>query len=137
MKYTIAILLVTHFVADFLMQSREMGKKKSSEPIWLLQHLIIQYCVFTIVLLPFFDLHHVTLFVIFNTIIHGVIDWNIWRFYKAYAYRAIAKNPKHPLLTENPAEPWKYWEDHWFYATIGFDQGLHSITLIFLGYWLL
>jgi hypothetical protein len=131
----IALLLMTHFVADFILQSREMGKKKSSEPEWLLKHLLIQYFAFFIVL-SFTDGHYFW-FALLNTLIHGVIDWNIWNLYKLYAYKAIAKNPQHPLLTNNPAEPWKYWEDHWFYTTIGFDQLLHMLTLVLLAGWLL
>ena len=32
---------------------------------------------------------------------------------------------------------WKYWEDHWFYTTIGFDQLLHVLTIILLARFIL
>lgn len=128
----IALLLVTHFVADFVFQSREMGKNKSSQPIWLLKHLSIQFGFFFGVLLLAAGLKVALLFALANTIIHGFIDWNIWRLYKLYAYKEIEKNPKHPLLTGNILEPWQYWNDHWFYTTIGFDQLLHGLTIVLL-----
>lgn len=115
----IMLLLVVHFVADFLLQSREMGKKKSSELHWLLGHLAIQLLAFFIVLLPFTEWAFV--FALLNATIHGVIDWNIWRLYKLSVVRRFPD--------VNPAT-YQYWEDHWFYATIGLDQLLHGLTLI-------
>jgi hypothetical protein len=109
-----------------------MGKKKSSEPGYLAAHLGIQFVAFLLVLIPFTE--RALYFSFANMVIHGLIDWNLWRLYKAYAFRAIAKNPQHPLLTGNPTEPWKYWEDHWFYTTIGFDQLLHMLTLMLLAW---
>ena len=126
----IALLLVTHFVADGLLQSREMGKKKSSEPIWLAKHLAIQFIAF--LLATVFFTRYALPFALANAAIHGIIDWNLWRGYKLYAYKAIKNNPKHPLLTGSKTEPWKYWEDHWFYTTILFDQMLHGLTLVYL-----
>lgn len=127
----IAALLATHFVADFVLQSRDMGKKKSSEPSYLAAHLLIQFMAFLLVV-AFISPGMAVWFSFANAAIHGVIDWNLWRLYKLYAYTVIKKNPQHPLLTGNPAEPWKYWEDHWFYTTIGFDQLLHGLTLVLL-----
>jgi hypothetical protein len=135
----IGLLLVIHFVADFLFQSREMGKKKSSEFPWLLKHLSIQFIFFFAALIPFASIPILTilLFALMNAAIHGVIDWNIWRLYKLGAFWRIKKDPQHPLLTDSVPEKWKYWEDHWFYTTIGFDQLLHGLTLVFLAWWLL
>jgi Protein of unknown function (DUF3307) len=127
----IAVLLATHFVADFVLQSREMGKNKSSNFNYLFIHLFIQMISFLIVV-AFINADVAVEFAISNAAIHGVIDWNIWRLYKAYAYKRIKQNPQHPLLTGNPAEPWKYWEDHMFYTTIGFDQLLHGLTIVLL-----
>jgi hypothetical protein len=123
-----------------------MGKKKSVEVEWLLRHLAIQYCVFYIALLPFFWGHRAVFFAVFNTLIHGLIDWNIWKLYKLSAHIRIKKaaagfNPKQfhdaEEAYQDGVKNWQYWEDHWFYATIGFDQGLHAVTLILLAGWLL
>ena len=143
-------LFLLHFIADFLLQSREMGKKKSSDWYWLFAHLAIQFLVF----LPFVGFQ----FALFNALIHGVIDRNIWNFYKFYTqwniktsvlnyikngaapgkfYDDWAKHPEYKtqfirVKTEQAQDAFKYWEDHWFYATIGLDQFLHAATLIYL-----
>ena len=133
----LAVLFVTHYVADFLLQSRDMGKKKSSEPRYLFAHLFIQFMLFW----PVAGFK----FALMNAAIHGVIDWNIWRGYKYYAYKRIAAEAaKFNLSGDDRAKwiaesgkNWQYWEDHWFYSTIGFDQLLHALTITFLAGWLL
>lgn len=109
-------ILVAHFLADFVFQSRDMGKNKSSNFRYLLMHLFIQFMF----MLPFGFL-----FSLSNAIIHGFIDWNIWNLYKWSVYKRLADQQ---ALAEH-ASTYKYWEDHLFYTTIGFDQMLHAITL--------
>jgi hypothetical protein len=130
MGMTIVKLLVVHFIADFILQSREMGKKKSQEVKWLLAHLSIQFLAFL-----FFGWK----FALANAAIHGVIDWNIWRLYKLFVSKrfAVVDAFNHPLFTKqspvsSAAPEFRYWEDHWFYATIGLDQLLHGVTLVLL-----
>ena len=167
--YWLVWLMVLHFIADFILQSREMGKKKSSEPKWLLKHLGIQLGVMFIGLaIPLFfntmdtitaacpgcytdaqvlgTSSIVALIVAFriaflNALIHGLIDWNIWKLYKISAYLRIKKEAKEgnfglAWIAES-GKNWQYWEDHWFYTTIGFDQLLHVSTLLLLAGWLL
>ena len=50
-----------------------------------------------------------------------IIDASIWNIYKWSVYLRDKTATK---------ENWKYWEDSWFYTTIGFDQLLHGITII-------
>lgn len=130
---TIAKLLLLHFVADFILQPREMGKKKSSDVRWLLGHLAIQFVIF----LPFTSL----LFALANCAIHGVIDWFLWRGYKWFVIKRLYdhgpdgnNDPDHPLWVKGE---WQFWNDHWFFTTIGFDQLLHGLTLVFLAGYLL
>jgi len=128
---TLLICLCLHFIADFILQSREMGKNKSSSYKWLGLHLLIQFLVFLPIGLKFS---------LCNAIIHGIIDKNIWNLYKFSAYLRIKKmveplyyseeNKKH--LFEKFGKEWKYWEDHLFYTTIGFDQLLHIGTIVML-----
>jgi len=136
----IAKLLVLHYIADFLLQPREMGQKKSSEPKWLLAHLAIQFAIFA----PFTS----AWFALANCAVHGVIDWYIWRGYKLTAYYRIRKDviAKYGSWTQPPEEDvnikagiasWQYWTDKIFYDTIGFDQLLHGLTLVTLAGWLL
>lgn len=130
---TVALLLGLHFVADFLLQSREMGKNKSSKPIVLLQHLSIQFVVFSLVLGVIYGPIQATGFALVNAMIHGVIDWNIWRGYKWFAAKRIyvdSEGVSHHSLIRGGE--WCFWEDHWFYVTIGLDQLLHGLTLIYV-----
>lgn len=137
--------LFLHLVADFFLQSREMGKKKSSEWRWLALHLLIQFAVmmFGLGIATFFtdiSLKGFLLLPILNTVIHGVIDWNIWKLYKYSVYRRLlkkvistgARKDQYEAGVASHAKNWQYWEDHWFYTTIGVDQFLHAATLVLL-----
>lgn len=145
----LAWMFVLHFVADFIFQSREMGQKKSSEWTWLAKHLMIQHAVFLVFLAPFVGIKLALIFATVNALIHGLIDWNIWRLYKLSAHIRIKKDiavldkimVKDPMIDheglmeeayQDKVKNWKYWEDHLFYTTIGFDQLLHGLTLILL-----
>jgi hypothetical protein len=140
------LAITIHFVADFLLQSREMGQKKSSEPAWLIQHLMIQHVAFMFGFAPFIGFHLSIVFATYNALVHGVIDWYIWRIYKLFVGYQLKKHTlqivpelglperREDLMIELKARgaAFKYWEDHWFYSTIGFDQLLHTSTLIVL-----
>src|ERR1700676_360921 len=89
-------LFLLHFIADFIFQSREMGKKKSIEFKWLLKHLLIQLVIFYIGL---FSLNYylttvkmLFFFPLYNIIIHCIIDWNIWKLYKVSVYMRMINN---------------------------------------------
>lgn len=119
-------LFVTHFFADFILQGRTMAQKKSSHLGWLTLHLLIQFFAFWAVTRSW-------QFALVNALIHGAIDWNIWRLYKTSVYfRANRMDPRRV-----PTADFKYWEDSMFYWFIGLDQMLHGITLIVLAYTLL
>jgi len=131
----VAKLLILHFIADFLLQPREMGAKKSSDWRWLAAHLAIQFIVFA----PFTSI----LFSLANCLIHGVIDGTLWNGYKWLVGKRIYDQdgnpwvpgvsqgkPHHSLFSDSGE--WRFWLDHWFFATIGLDQLLHGLTLVFL-----
>lgn len=107
------IALVIHFLADFLLQSREMGEKKSSSIEWLGKHVLIVLICF----LPFG-----IEFAVLNAGIHAIIDGSIWNIYKISVYNRF------PEADEN----YEYWKDSWFYTTIGLDQLLHVLTILIL-----
>ena len=148
------VLFIAHYVADFLLQTRKMGKNKSVQFKFLLGHIAIIFGMFFVPMfvyylqcLPDDDLQTTIMvasicaftFSALNALIHGVIDWFIWRFYKLNVRRRLDKDPWHELAAENSLEienPWKYWEDSHFYATIGLDQLLHALTLFLLLGWL-
>ena len=122
---TIAWLFILHFISDFLLQPRWVAEKKSTDFDILLIHLFaISFVMWLGLIIIGFDAW--ILFVILNAAIHGVIDWNIWSIYK---WTVIKRFPPHPNI--DPAT-YEYWKDSWFYHTIGLDQLLHGLTIIFL-----
>lgn len=147
----IYLLFITHFVSDFLLQSREVATKKSSEFVYLFRHLGIIWVSFFVAgqFYPgtgFYDAAIFSfLFATLNTLIHGIIDWNIWKLYKWSVKSRISKQINRDYvrnediaqgLIMNQAKDWRYYEDHWFYATIGLDQLLHALTILGLWEWL-
>lgn len=168
-------LFVGHFVGDFLLQSRKMGKDKSTNFTVLLDHLLrLHGTIFTFSVIPLVfiarqkfpeegamsQLYIAVVSALYlsylNTMIHGIIDWNIWRVYKWYTKRRIDSYVEATVVavsdkfeeswkelprnkenfirvhTERRINEWRYWEDYWFYTTIGFDQLLHALTLVVL-----
>lgn len=125
-------LFVLHFIADFLLQSREMGQNKSEDTYWLACHLIIQMLVFAFGLMFVIGADRACAFAAINTVIHGVIDWNIWKLYKFSVKRRIDVGHLQSTIEIKGLvlHEYKYWEDSWFYHTIGLDQMLHMITLV-------
>jgi len=111
-----AYCFLIHFIADFLLQSRDMAKNKSSNFTYLAVHAQILFVVFTIALFPFLGIEALW-FSLLNSIIHGIIDWHIWRVYKW-------------IKRKENINTFKYWEDSMFYSFIGFDQFLHGATLV-------
>lgn len=124
-------MMILHFVADFIFQSREMGQKKSSEFRWLFKHLTIQWLFFALGLIYFVGPVTAVGFATLNAVIHGIIDWNIWNLYKVYTIHRLKDiDPLEDDRFIMPFGQFKYWEDHMFYITIGFDQLLHCLTII-------
>lgn len=118
-------VLVTHFISDFLLQPREMAKNKSSSFYWLFLHGTITFISFIVALSFLFPFSYAVVFACLNALIHMGIDACIWRGYK---YSVIKRFKKEEL------EGFEYWEDSWFYHTIGFDQMLHMLTFILVAY---
>ncbi len=117
----IVYIFFLHFIADFLLQSREMGQKKSQEFGWLILHILTQFAVLLVGLWGFWGLEKSLIFTSLYCVLHGTQDWYIWRAYKFSVLKRFKE------LTN-----FKYWEDSWFYTTIGLDQLLHFSTLYVL-----
>ena len=112
-------ILLVHWVADFLLQTRHMATRKSESNYYLSLHVTI-YSFTTIVLWVFFFLivgTHMSTFTIFLSFgvtfaTHWLTDYVTSRqtskFYKAENYKG-------------------------FFDMVGFDQWIHALTL-FLTY---
>lgn len=120
---------ILHHLADGVFQSREMAKQKSEKLNVLFDHCLIQFMVFFIgVFLATQNMKNAFLFALLNALVHGIIDWNIWRQYKISVLKRIPfQERKH----------FKFWEDKKFYDTIMLDQLLHVITITALYYYIL
>lgn len=134
----VCVAFLLHFIADFLLQSREMGQKKSSDNEYLLLHIVIIFAVMFFGLIPLLGVKIAVMFSFINAMIHGAIDKNIWNLYKFYAWTCLKKQAREQGARKDQIEDqakklskdWKYWEDHWFYSTIGLDQLLHAVTIV-------
>lgn len=127
MLVTVALLLLAHFIADFLLQPHWMAIRKSQELKILAAHVSVHAAVFFVFALVMFGFRTADAAVVAGVVTgtHAVIDWNIWRGYKRYATKKAAAE----LGAGNTAE-YKFWEDHWFYVVIGADQLLHGLSIL-------
>lgn len=123
-------MLFAHWVADSLLQTREMGRTKSEKISVLLKHVAIQAVVVALVAASTGYKRWAEL-ALYNAIIHGIIDWFIWRGYKISVFYRVKKvNYEHKYYPiKDGGNVWMYWEDDAFYKVIMFDQFLHGITL--------
>jgi hypothetical protein len=126
--YILIYLLLTHFVADFLFQNRNMGRKKGKNIYWLTTHISIYTIVTILCWVVFFNLFEKSFYdllilglLIFST--HFITDF-ITSKISGYCYLKMleTKNNNH----ESSKWEWRFW------STIGFDQFIHAITLILI-----
>lgn len=133
----IALLFVCHFIADFLLQSSKMAVEKSQKLLVLFKHIGIHFLVFLSIMpvLSSMTFSMAFEFAFINSVLHGIVDWNVWRGYKYSIYKRHQEEidaSLHPFirLEEIKAE-WKFYNDHWFWKTIGLDQMLHALSILF------
>lgn len=96
----LCLLIIFHFVGDFLLQSDEMAIKKSSNNKWLLIHGCMYGWLF---------IYFGILFAVVNTVAHLITDY--------FSSRATS------ML-------YKAGQRHWFFVVIGLDQMIHLLTLV-------
>ena len=113
------LLIVLHFVSDWMLQPRAVAKRKTTSLKWMLKHLIVIWGTFALFALI---TNHSQWAVVVNTILHGIIDKGIWSSF------AKIRGP----FDEEYLKYNKYAEDYWFYFTIAVDQIIHLIILIWL-----
>lgn len=142
------VLLVTHFVADFLCQSDWMALNKSKDWWALLSHVgmyaavliagVSIWLVWTIgarAPMP----HGTEMFWVVNTAAHFVQDAITSRITSRLWFVQIVPVP--PISIGDECYGFAARADlrkrHWFFVTIGFDQLLHYVTLfVTAGWWL-
>ena len=104
-----AILLIVHWVADFLLQTSWMAKNKSSNNVALSAHVATYSAAIGLAGIALFGANIITLwFVLANAGLHFVTDFFTSRLSR------------------------KLWGEHWhgFFIVIGFDQLIHQLSLL-------
>lgn len=96
----IIIVLVLHWIADFICQTDSMAKNKSSSNKALLSHIAVYTLVMCLVGFKF---------ALLNGVIHFAVDYCTSRVTKKL---------------------WAKQDVHNFFVVIGLDQLIHTITLI-------
>lgn len=117
-------LIIAHFIGDWYLQSRDTALKKSTIFMVLYSHVFTVSCVLLPVVWYFNGANKVWI-LIPNGIIHGLIDWNIWTYYK----KKLLKRVNGDIAV---FKAFAYWKDKTFYDTVALDQCLHLVTLFAL-----
>jgi hypothetical protein len=124
--FDIIFLVVIHFICDFVLQSRQMAKNKSSSLKWLTVHVVTYATGFAILLALMSDLMvlgpMLITFVVINALLHFLTDFSTSRT-TSFCYKQ---------MKEQESDSW----EHLFWIVIGLDQMFHIVTLI-LTYWML
>lgn len=104
MLHIILGIVWTHFLADFVLQTRQMAESKSFSNKWLGLHALIYTCPFIWVGIPY---------AIINGILHFIIDWATSRLTSQF---------------------WLERKTTLFFIVIGFDQAVHISCLFITYY---
>lgn len=107
-------LAITHYVADFLLQSREMGEGKSSSLYWLSLHVMTYSTVFGVLGFMFFTPIQALSFFCITFVAHFCTDFVSSKL-SAYCHRTNRMGA--------------------FWNVIGADQLLHFVQLILTYVW--
>jgi len=120
-------IIFGHFIADFVMQSREMAVNKSSSTYWLTRHILaygktMLFIGFIFVLVMFIfgtNLFHLIPLIIGYVLLNMGLHWVTDYFTSKETTRLYLKESK-------KIEP----NYHNFFVMIGFDQLIHLLCLI-------
>ena len=96
----VLLILLAHWFADFVCQSDWMAQNKSKR-VW---PLIAHISVYTLVLTP--------------------LSWK-WALVNGLAHMAVDA-----VTSRVNSKLWAAKQVHWFFVSVGFDQLVHTVTLI-------
>lgn len=125
MIWTFLYIILIHWIADFVFQSRQMGENKSKSNYWLTMHVLTYSFITTICwsLLLFIDPSQ-----------FPVIDYNLLNRFELSLIFIFGMHWVTDYITSRVTGKFAV-EKRWygFFTTIGFDQVLHYAQL-FLTY---
>lgn len=108
------LILFTHFIADFALQSDWMAKNKSKSNRALAVHTFVYTSGLSLLMLVDQNVLWVY-WAVLNGILHGLTDYVTSRW---------------------SSHLWSKGDVHNFFVVIGFDQFIHAATLITTYYWI-
>lgn len=114
----VIVILIAHYIGDFICQSRPMADNKSKNIYWLLTHGTIYSAVMFVLLLIFSraSLGIISVYILINGVLHTIVD----KFSSMYSTKFYQQK-----------------RDYNMFCIIGGDQLLHYIILLLTAYWLL
>jgi hypothetical protein len=103
----LVLILVAHWVGDYVLQTNAMAKRKSSSLKWLLIHVMVYLVPVAATALYLFSVESAVDFILLNGLLHLVTD----------------------LLTSRLALRFES-KQRMYFTIVGFDQLVHSVTLV-------
>lgn len=125
MIYIILYIVFIHWVADFVAQTDEMARGKSTSIKWLTRHVVAYGNVFGAGALPFLiyyiikgENHGILIvsYILLNMGLHWITDY---------------------FTSKQTSKLWAKGEVHNFFVVVGFDQFIHMACLILTYQWLI
>ena len=106
------IVIIAHFIGDFVLQSDWMATNKSKLFEALCLHIVVYFVTLICAGIIVFGAQRgdaIIYFALLNASLHMVIDF---------------------ITSQITSDLWKRNKRHWFFTTIGFDQMIHMILII-------
>ena len=123
-----------HFIGDFALQTRKMGLNKGKSIMWLSMHVgvyLITLLFFGIIFNNYIvgdgSLVPIVEWSLLNGVLHWLTDFTTSRL-SGYSYNNMLKYKDNNEVKEHK---WQYL----FWLIIGFDQLIHSVTLLLTYYY--
>lgn len=145
--FTVLLVIFTHFLFDWIFQSRETARLKSQNLGVLVRHVASVSIGFLLAIYPAYHLGYIsefaaTLSVIAYGLSHAAIDWYLWRYFR-YRVRVKAERASDRLgitpdeFLDSYLSNRAWAEDKTFYDAIAIDQFLHlsfAVGIIWLAW---
>lgn len=112
----IGTMLLIHWIGDFVFQTDEQAKGKSTNIIQLLSHTIV-YGLTILVGISLLDLFNV---------FGAQYWWTVWLF---SGIQFVTHTMIDFVTSKINSSLWKQGRTHYFFVSIGFDQFLHLLIL--------
>ena len=104
----VLLILLGHWIGDFVFQSSSMAKQKSHSLKWLTIHVMIYCLILFLTIVPVFGLLLAAKFIAINGALHWITDF--------FTSKLSVKHQDNPRI---------------FYPILGFDQLVHTAGLIY------